>query len=116
MRFSINTVLFVSPFTSANTNLFKNFKRWGYDAVEILIEDPSDIDVGQVKRELSRNGLACGSVCAAMSRLAATIAQLPRVRSIDVPSQRRSIGDMPYLCAPPRPAAARDPSCNALRN
>jgi hypothetical protein len=26
MRFSINTVLFVSPFTSTNTNLFKNFK------------------------------------------------------------------------------------------
>jgi D-psicose/D-tagatose/L-ribulose 3-epimerase len=68
MRFSINTVLFVSPFTNANTNLFKNFKRWGYEAVEILVEDPSDIDPGRVKQELSKHGLACGSVCAAMNR------------------------------------------------
>src|SRR5579871_2292497 len=68
MRFSINTVLFVSPFTTANTNLFKSFKRWGYDAVEILLESPSDIDAGCVKMELTRQGLACGSICAAMSR------------------------------------------------
>jgi D-psicose/D-tagatose/L-ribulose 3-epimerase len=68
MRFSIDTVLFVSPFTSANTNLFKNFKRWGYQAVEILVEDPSDIDPGYVKRELNKYGLACGSICAAMNR------------------------------------------------
>jgi D-psicose/D-tagatose/L-ribulose 3-epimerase len=68
MRFSINTVLFVSPFTSANTNLFQKFKRWGYEAVEILVEDPADIDLGHVKKELSKSGLVCGSVCAAMSR------------------------------------------------
>lgn len=68
MRFSINTVLFVSPFTDADTKLFKNFKRWGYEAVEILLENPGDIDPQYVKRELSRHGLACGSICAAMSR------------------------------------------------
>jgi D-psicose/D-tagatose/L-ribulose 3-epimerase len=68
MRFSINTVLFVSPFTNANTNLFKNFKRWGYDAVELLVENPSDIDPCRVKQALSKHGLACGSVCAAMNR------------------------------------------------
>ena len=68
MRFSINTVLFVFPFTNANTNLFKNFKRWGYDAVEILVEKPSDIDPRYVKQELDSQRLACGSICAAMSR------------------------------------------------
>lgn len=68
MRFSINTVLFVFPFTSANTNLFKKFRQWGYEAVEILVNNPSDIDPGYVKQQLSRHGLACGSVCAAMNR------------------------------------------------
>jgi D-psicose/D-tagatose/L-ribulose 3-epimerase len=67
MRFSINTVLFVSPFTNASTRLFKNFKRWGYEAVEILVEDLSHIDPHHVKEGLNRNGLVCGSVCAAMS-------------------------------------------------
>jgi D-psicose/D-tagatose/L-ribulose 3-epimerase len=67
MKFSINTVLFVSPFTSADTRLFKKFKKWGFDAVELLVEDPAHIDPALVKRELGKNGLACGSVAAAIN-------------------------------------------------
>jgi D-psicose/D-tagatose/L-ribulose 3-epimerase len=87
MRFSINTVLFVSPFTNANTDLFKKFKRWGYDAVEILVENPSDIDPARVKRELSKQELVCGSVCAAMSR----------ERDLRGSSQSQRVG-VKYLC------------------
>jgi D-psicose/D-tagatose/L-ribulose 3-epimerase len=47
--------------------LFSSFKRWGYEAVEILLENPSDIDAGYVKKELHRHGLVCGSICAAMN-------------------------------------------------
>ena len=68
MRFSINTVLFVSPFTDRDTRLFKRFKQWGFDAVELLVEDPSHIDPVLVKSELDKQGLACGSVCAAMNK------------------------------------------------
>ncbi|MDR3457233.1 MAG: sugar phosphate isomerase/epimerase [Verrucomicrobiae bacterium] len=68
MRFSINTVLFVSPFTNKDTRLFRRFKRWGFEAVELLIEDPSHIDPAYVKSELDKYGLACGSICAAMNR------------------------------------------------
>jgi D-psicose/D-tagatose/L-ribulose 3-epimerase len=67
MKFSINTVLFVSPFTNQSTKLFKQFKKWGYDAVELLVEDPRHIDPEFVKNELEKQGLACGSVCAAMN-------------------------------------------------
>lgn len=67
MRFSINTVLFVSPFTNKSTKLFATFKKWGFDAVELLIEDPSHIDPAFVKRELDRHGLACGSICGGMT-------------------------------------------------
>lgn len=67
MRFSINTVLFVSPFTNASTGLFRQFSRWGFDAVELLIEDPAHIDPAFVKRELDRHGLQCGSVAAAIN-------------------------------------------------
>jgi len=66
MKFGINTFLFTSPFTNASTKLFKQFKRWGFDSVELAIEDPAHIDPAHVKRELDRNGLVCGSVCAAL--------------------------------------------------
>ena len=66
MRIGINTFLFASPFTSDSTRLFRRFKRWGFDTIEIPIEDPSHIDPVYVKRELDLHGLVCGSVCACM--------------------------------------------------
>ncbi len=66
MRIGINTFLFTSPFTNDSTKLFKQFKRWGFDTVEIPVEDLSHIDPVHVRRELDKNGLACGSVCACM--------------------------------------------------
>lgn len=67
MKFSINAVLFVSPFTTADTRWFKSFRKWNYDAVELLIEDPAHIDPLQVKRALERQQLVCGSVAAAIN-------------------------------------------------
>jgi D-psicose/D-tagatose/L-ribulose 3-epimerase len=68
VRFSINTVLFVSPFTNRDAGLFKRFKKWGFDAVELLVESPTDINPVFIKSELDKQGLACGSVCAAMNK------------------------------------------------
>ena len=66
MRFGINTFLFTSPFTNKSTSLFPQFKRWGFETVEIPVEDPSHIDAPYVKAQLDKHGLACGSVCACM--------------------------------------------------
>ncbi len=66
MRFGINSFLFTSPFTNESTRWFKQFKTWGFDTVEIPVEDPSHIDPAHVKRELDKAGLVCGSVCACM--------------------------------------------------
>src|SRR5689334_11916827 len=66
MRLGINTFLFTSPFTTESTNLFPMFKKWGFESVEIPIEDASHINPATVKRELEKNGLVCGSVCACM--------------------------------------------------
>ncbi len=66
MRIGINTFLFTSPFINDSTKLFKQFKRWGFDTVEIPVEDTSHIDPAHVRRELARHGLVCGSVCACM--------------------------------------------------
>jgi D-psicose/D-tagatose/L-ribulose 3-epimerase len=66
MRFGINTFLFTSPFTNNSTRLFKQFKKWGFDTVEIPIEAPEHIDPRHVKKELDKNGLVCGTVCGCM--------------------------------------------------
>jgi len=64
MRFGINTFLFTSPFTNDSTKLFPKFKRWGFESIEIPVEDPSHIDPAYVKRELYKHGLVCGTACA----------------------------------------------------
>lgn len=66
MRFGINTFLFTSPFTTESISLFPQFKKWGFDTVEIALEDASHIDPVTVKKALDDNGLICGSICAAM--------------------------------------------------
>ncbi|MBA3269238.1 MAG: sugar phosphate isomerase/epimerase [Acidobacteria bacterium] len=66
MKLGINTFLFTSPFTDKSTTLFPQFKKWGFESVEIPIEDPSHITPAHVRSELERAGLVCGSVCACM--------------------------------------------------
>jgi D-psicose/D-tagatose/L-ribulose 3-epimerase len=66
MRFGINSFLFTSPFTTESASLFPKFKKWGFDTVEIPIEDPSHIDAAKVRAALDKAGLACGSICACM--------------------------------------------------
>ncbi|MBI1177382.1 TIM barrel protein [bacterium] len=66
MRFGINSFLFTSPFTTKSTGLLKKFKTWGFDTVEIPIEDPSHIDPAKVKAAAEKAGIAIGSVCACM--------------------------------------------------
>lgn len=66
MRLGINTFLFTSPFTNQSTSLFPKFKKWGFETVEIPVEDPSHIDPAYVKAQLDKHGLVCGSVCACM--------------------------------------------------
>jgi len=66
MKFGINTFLFTSPFANQSTKLFGQFKRWGFETIEIPVEDPSHIDPAHVKRELDKHGLVCGTVCACL--------------------------------------------------
>jgi D-psicose/D-tagatose/L-ribulose 3-epimerase len=66
MRFGLNTFLYTSPFTTESVKLFPKFKKWGFDTVEIPVEDPSHIDPVKVKAAADKHGLIVGSVCACM--------------------------------------------------
>jgi len=66
MTFGINTFLFTSPFTNVSVHLFPQFKEWGFDTVEIALEDPTHIDPVLVRDKLNEYGLQCKTVCAVM--------------------------------------------------
>ncbi|HZH38175.1 MAG TPA: hypothetical protein VEX65_12910, partial [Flavisolibacter sp.] len=66
MQIGINTFLFTSPFTDKDAALFPIFKEWGFDFVEIALEEASHIDPKFIKGELESNGLSCEAICAAM--------------------------------------------------
>ncbi|MFT5413359.1 MAG: D-psicose/D-tagatose/L-ribulose 3-epimerase, partial [Verrucomicrobiales bacterium] len=66
MRFGINTFLFTCPFTNRSTRWFPKFKEWGFDTVEIAIEDLAHTDPVLVKDRLAKHGLVCGSVTPCM--------------------------------------------------
>jgi len=66
MTFGINTFLFTSPFTNESVHLFPKFKAWGFDTVEIALEDASHIDPEFIKTKLRENGLQCKTICAVM--------------------------------------------------
>jgi len=63
MRFGINTFLFTFPFTNQSVALFPLFKQWGFDSVEIAIDDPDVLDMPLIRSELDKNELVCGSIC-----------------------------------------------------
>ncbi|HUQ64571.1 MAG TPA: sugar phosphate isomerase/epimerase family protein [Flavitalea sp.] len=66
MIYGLNTFLFQSPFTNDSFHLIQQFKSWGFDSIEIAIEDPAHVDPASLKKVLDDNGMICGSVCAAL--------------------------------------------------
>ena len=64
MQFGANTFIWVSPFTTTSVELFPKVKTFGFDLVEISIEDTDLIDFEIVRRALDDNQLGaivCGA-------------------------------------------------------
>ena len=64
VTFGVSTWLWTSPFNRDTVALFSKIKNYGFDAVEIPVEDPSLIDLKLVKKALQEQGLKpiiCGA-------------------------------------------------------
>lgn len=66
MKYGINTVLWTWPFTSNDLYLLEKIKKYGYDSVEIAVEDFSDKNVNAIRNALEDNSLNC-IICGAFS-------------------------------------------------
>ena len=62
MRFGINTFLFTWPFTNQSARWFPKFRRWGFESVEIPINDLQGFDAMLIHDRLHANRLVCGTV------------------------------------------------------
>jgi D-psicose/D-tagatose/L-ribulose 3-epimerase len=64
VTFGVSTWLWTSPFNRDTVALFSKIKNYGFDAVEIPVEDPALVDLKLVKQALQENGLKpiiCGA-------------------------------------------------------
>ncbi|MFM7628480.1 MAG: sugar phosphate isomerase/epimerase family protein [Algoriphagus sp.] len=64
VTFGVSTWLWTSPFNRDTVSLFSKIKAYGFDAIEIPVEDPSLIDLKLVKNALQEHGLKpiiCGA-------------------------------------------------------
>jgi len=44
-------------------NQFKRLKKFGYDAIEIMVKDPSKFNVDEAKNFMKKYSLGCSSIC-----------------------------------------------------
>jgi len=65
MNIGINTFLYASPFKTNNITLFKKFRKWGFDSVEIAVEDPTHLDTAKVLQAAKKAKLKIAALCAA---------------------------------------------------
>jgi len=65
ITYGASTWLWTSPFTTASIHeLFPKIAKMGFDVVEIAVEDPSLIDIKEVKKGLQRHNLRA-NICGA---------------------------------------------------
>ena len=65
IKFGVSTWLWTSPFTTASAyDLFPKIAKMGFDIVEIAVEDPSLINIRQVKQLLKEHNLKA-DICGA---------------------------------------------------
>lgn len=66
MTFGLNTFLLQSPFSDTTFGLIKKFKDWGFDSIEIAIENAGDVTPTLLRNALDEHGMTCGTTCAAL--------------------------------------------------
>ncbi|HWJ75427.1 MAG TPA: sugar phosphate isomerase/epimerase family protein [Kaistia sp.] len=64
MKFGASTFIWASPFSNKTLELIDRAKAFGFDIIEICVEDPSTIDTAAIKPRLEQAGIA-STVCGA---------------------------------------------------
>lgn len=64
MKFGASTFIWVSPFSNKTLDLIGKVKDFGFDLIEICVEDPATIDTAAIGKRLEKEGIGA-TVCGA---------------------------------------------------
>ncbi|HEX4764999.1 MAG TPA: sugar phosphate isomerase/epimerase family protein [Lichenihabitans sp.] len=90
MRFGASTFIWVSPFGNDALELIGRVKDFGFDLIEICVEDPATIDTSRIRDALDRAGLDA-TICGAFGPNRDMSAEDPTIRAAAVHYTRQCI-------------------------
>jgi D-psicose/D-tagatose/L-ribulose 3-epimerase len=64
MRFGASTFIWVSPFSNQTLDLIDRVKTFGFDLIEVCIEDPDAIDLAAIRAQITKADLGV-TICGA---------------------------------------------------
>lgn len=64
MKFGASTFIWVSPFSNKTLDLIDKVKGFGFDLIEICVEDPATIDTAAIRPRLEKAGIGA-TICGA---------------------------------------------------
>lgn len=64
MKFGASTFIWASPFSNKTLDLIDKIKEYGFDIIEVCVEDPTTIDTAAIRQRLEKAGIAA-TVCGA---------------------------------------------------
>ncbi len=79
MKFGISSFVWVSPFTSKDIDILYKVKEFGFDAIEIAVENLSAINLQELRKVLRATGLEC-TLCGVFNHKRDIISNDPSVR------------------------------------
>jgi D-psicose/D-tagatose/L-ribulose 3-epimerase len=90
MRIGASTFIWVSPFSLRTLDLIDKVKAFGFDLIEICVEDPDTIDTAVIGHALKRAGLGV-TVCGAFGPNRDMSSDDPAVRDNAIGYSRRCV-------------------------
>jgi D-psicose/D-tagatose/L-ribulose 3-epimerase len=64
MQFGASTFIWVSPFSNQTLDLFDRVKAFGFDLIEVCVEDPDAIDLAAIRARIIKADLGV-TICGA---------------------------------------------------
>ncbi len=80
MRFGASTFIWVSPFGTDTLDLIDRVRDFGFDLIEICVEDPATIETDLIRAALDRTGLGV-TICGAFGPNRDMSAEDPTIRA-----------------------------------
>lgn len=99
MQYGASTFIWVSPFSNKTLDLLDKAKAFGFDILEICVEDPDSLDVASIRAHANKAGVAL-TICGAFGPSRDLSSEDPAVRRNGLAYLRRCVDFAALLGSP----------------